>query len=510
MDNRRVFNSYRNRINNSTNSNARSRGSILSKVKGFFNNASANSSLNEIANTTTTTEQQTTHNNHNQFKIPGGFDTSFANETVINAPPSNDNDVQSSPSKLLSDFFKEKGDKPLTKIEYEGVLSLIAKTKNTKPEDKTINNNDSDFTNLLNDKSLLIHPSNTTQNNSILLDSPKQRYLKRNNPDATSMIDTPEYTPVYHTFANNSFNNSFSTANKTMPSIKRVYQFSGLPSPYRTRIRVPSASSSGLRPSVKRHKKKTTANTTEKEDISLANTTFQEKNYKPYKPRSEAANTLLSILDGKLTYTQKEDIIEPKIDVEPKIEEVKVPIIKESSTTTTTKNNQNNNNNTNGISITAKDIAKTILFDKSEPLAFEKTDKIEKKDNSILNGTTSSNAFNFSSNSGNFSFNAKPTVESNTKIEPPQPIIPPPKIENTKPIPEVKVGSSFNFQPPPTVKQTNNNFGFGITNSNTNSSITKPDNNNDFGSYYKFPDVEIVNVQLDGSKVDKYKNLFEF
>ncbi|CAN3500608.1 hypothetical protein DICA1_C09120 [Diutina catenulata] len=56
------------------------------------------------------------------------------------------------------------------------------------------------------------------------LGTPRQRILSRR----PSRVSTPDYTPHYHTIANTS-----------MGSARRVYQFSGLPSPYQTRIKPP-------------------------------------------------------------------------------------------------------------------------------------------------------------------------------------------------------------------------------------------------------------------------------
>ena len=56
-------------------------------------------------------------------------------------------------------------------------------------------------------------------------------------------ISTPGYKPTYHTIQNDTFdrsNQSFNNTTSIIPSIKRVYQFSGLPSPYSTRLRPPS------------------------------------------------------------------------------------------------------------------------------------------------------------------------------------------------------------------------------------------------------------------------------
>lgn len=261
MDNRRVSQAYRDRSREKVLPYP-SRGGLLTKMKRYFSAGSAsNSSAQKQSRSTTQPPPQ-----------PANQSVLAAQSSFI-APANNsfvEGDVTT--NRILSSFFQEKGDRPLTQIEYEGVMSLLDKSRAniTMPVEETPQAEKHEETN------------NTIEARHNQTFAPYSQKVLRN----TSMLDanltsiaTPEYKPVYHTFNDTSRSNV---------SLKRVYQFSGLPSPYRTRIRAPNLNA-------RRAKRLASAasQTSVVPDTSLQSVA--------QKPLSNAANSLLSILDNAHT-----------------------------------------------------------------------------------------------------------------------------------------------------------------------------------------------------------------
>ncbi|ODQ77736.1 hypothetical protein BABINDRAFT_163439 [Babjeviella inositovora NRRL Y-12698] len=104
-----------------------------------------------------------------------------------------------SPNATLAEFFQRRGDNPLSEIEMEGVQSLLKRLTAKNTPVKGVSTPDT---------TVLRFPSELGH---------------------TPVVATPLFTP------------SYATSPAPTHSAKRVYQFSGLPSPYRTRIRSPLA-----------------------------------------------------------------------------------------------------------------------------------------------------------------------------------------------------------------------------------------------------------------------------
>lgn len=260
MDNRKVFRSYREKSKQISSPYPTGDG-FLSKVKQFFKNSSWSLS----SQSTDTDEKSSNKGDLKPFTYP-------VPDNVFRTPlkKSSKNEVEQTPNKILSEFFNSKGDKPITEIEYEGVLSLLSKTASV--SSTPIKHEDS--------KKLSTFPNKNENitlepNTSKIITTPYQQKALRKGPkDSSAIFSTPEYRPVYH-----SVNNSFNSKN-SVPSVKRVYQFSGLPSPYRTRIKAPS--------SVPRSKKS---------KVDMSSTSLLSSQPTPKKPSSQTANKLLSMLD---------------------------------------------------------------------------------------------------------------------------------------------------------------------------------------------------------------------
>ncbi|KAK6455068.1 uncharacterized protein RJT20DRAFT_136229 [Scheffersomyces xylosifermentans] len=471
MDNRKVYKSYRNKLRSISSTNTRG---ILSKVKEYFNTSNNNS--NEDSTPKHASEQPSTSNT----PVATPLDLSSLSGEGQNA------------NNILSSFFREKGDRPLTDVEYEGVMSLMAKSKSNTPIKRLKLNDTSHFDQtdrtIALDRSY-IPPTQPTIDDSMVFATPSaQKTLKKRNAstmhDQSSFIGTPDYTPAYHTF-----NDSF--ANRSVPSVKRVYQFSGLPSPYRTRIRATSASI----------RKVSKSGTKPKQDIS---TTFDHIPRTKYsnnnRPRSEAASTLLSILDGNNTTLSTEDK-PPQNDLKRFANPYSsLPSIKR------VKKVEENAEPAGKPSITAKDIANTIAYDKSKELpvaidtrplfpSSEVTDTASKEVESGKSELSTTTTLFSSSPAKSAAPLKKPAVESSNGF--------------------IFSANGNKHRNEPTVEKTNNGSQFSIPTTFTFDQTTKPVANlKNFSQSvfvdFPFPEVTPLEVVLDRAKVKQYEALFDF
>lgn len=263
MDNRRVMKAYRDRVKEKVLPYP-SRAGLFSRVKRYFS-GSAIPNNRQHEQTRRPTQVAETAANKSGYILPES--STPANNTMI---------ADQSTNRVLSSFFQEKGDQPLSQIEYEGVMSLLEKSKasitlplpDSPSEKKKTSGAD-------------VSSSSTVQHNHTF--APYSQTTLRN----TSMYEgnstsfaTPDYKPVYHTFSDNS---------RANVSVKRVYQFSGLPSPYRTRIKAPNMVSRKAR------RIDTVAQSGSNSTLLPSNQTVDSTSTKVM---SNTANSLLSILGG--------------------------------------------------------------------------------------------------------------------------------------------------------------------------------------------------------------------
>lgn len=228
MDNRRVFKAYKERTSKVT----KPKGGLLLKMKHL---------LNPLWSSRVTESLQP--------------------EQPENSLQQNSSQPEAHANDVLLTFFQAKGDQPLSEVEYEGVKTLLEKARNESFNRSldvgSLDTDDANQTVIRTEQpNIVVTPYNTT--------------LKTGND--LVLLSTPEYKPAYHSVERSS--------SRSIPSVKRVYLFSGLPSPYRTRIKPPSAKKQSLRilPS----------SDSQPLDLSSSFTT---------KPTSKAATTLLEILD---------------------------------------------------------------------------------------------------------------------------------------------------------------------------------------------------------------------
>ncbi|KAM9910881.1 hypothetical protein OXX69_004052 [Metschnikowia pulcherrima] len=269
MDNRRVAKVYRDKSQRVNKLPPAAPAGLFSKVRRYLSTGALPSRIASLrhgsgAAKSPEVQPQTTPRPENSLVLPDSF-VSANNSTVIHGSEDS--------NRILSSFFQEKGNKPLSQVEYEGVMSLLDRSKASVtlplPESTP-------------DRQKGRSPEASAANNTFAQYS--QKTLRNasgygaSNASNTSMASA-DYRPVYHTFSES----------HDARSLKRVYPFSGIPAPYKKRIQAPNFAARKARRIVSAAPSGSTE--------SFADSTTDSA----FKPRSKAANSLLSILDGNNT-----------------------------------------------------------------------------------------------------------------------------------------------------------------------------------------------------------------
>lgn len=366
MDNRRVMKAYRDRSGQYQTS-----GGLFSRVKRYFSGTAApDPQIRTVSAVTAPKRSATAHEPtplHSNTLL-ADLSRSILSTSVLPAADSEDS------NRILSSFFQEKGGKPLTDVEYEGVMALLERSKASitlplpdqspkKPEtmeaSNTVNTNNQNSNNQNANNSI-----NTQSNHTF---GPYSQTKLRNSSMYlnNSSFAVSDYKPQYHTF-----NESTSRANMSM---KRVYQFSGLPSPYRTRIKAPDLAARKLRriTPVVSHPDTMDANLTTDKTVNASSNTAagnvadRTANHtigaaqQSFRPKSKTANALLSVLDGK----KERNGPELDIQLEVREEEIRRPL---HNPYFRPKRRQITRHPV--ASLTAADISNTILHNKTEEI----------------------------------------------------------------------------------------------------------------------------------------------
>lgn len=286
MDNRRVMKLYRDR-----NGRQPSSGGLFSRVKRYFSGPQPQPQTQPK-----TSPEPPKKRNFTSASVPLHSNTLLADlsKSVLLSSGTRTVTENEDSNRILSEFFHEKGGKPLSEIEYEGVMSLLERSKASitlplpdlsprKPNVETAEckNGSTDAnasrkalnTSAMHNNTFVPYSQTKLRNTSMYLNN--------------SSFAASEYKPVYHTF-------NESTSSRANVSMKRVYQFSGLPSPYQTRIKTPNLAARKLR------RITPWGNDTETSAVASTNTTAAEISAasSSFRPKSKTANALLSVLDG--------------------------------------------------------------------------------------------------------------------------------------------------------------------------------------------------------------------
>ncbi|CAH02972.2 FG-nucleoporin NUP60 [Kluyveromyces lactis] len=246
--------------------------SFFNKIKSFFQNQEvrqkeAKNEPKHIANG----QRRST----SSFSVPGGFYDSqaaaessailsralgaqTAESTFADDNEAEEEDPNVSNAKLAS-FFQEKGDRPLTEMEMEGVISVMKRCRSV---------------------------SSTPFGSRIISESktiPNSKVLRTTSESVATPLKATSYTPRYEdsSVGNNSIRSTRSSVTR------RIFDYSKVPSPYRTTVYKYSAATLPSK----------SANAT----LPLQPTETKNKitrNRSPPKKLSNTASALMSILDG--------------------------------------------------------------------------------------------------------------------------------------------------------------------------------------------------------------------
>lgn len=275
-------------------SNGSSRASsFFKRMKSFFNNDQSIYRSRDQVN-----GSGRDSNEDDSPRIPGGFFSADASKVRSNSQPvvlkrhgddrsifsnitqnvaegdsEDDFDYGNTSNAKLADFFRKKGDEPLTDIEMEGVLSLMKKANRSGNAHKR-------------------PVINTSADDSMALESSRVLKSSRTPSMAASSYKAPSFTPRYDDSVG-----SQSLANASLRSTssrRRVFDYSSFPTPYKTVVYKYSAADSG---SAKRNSNSAVAFETSSSDLDLPS----KSNNAPTQKLSNTASALVSLLDGTQT-----------------------------------------------------------------------------------------------------------------------------------------------------------------------------------------------------------------
>ncbi|AAS53368.1 AFL004Cp [Eremothecium gossypii ATCC 10895] len=240
--------------------------SLLQRVKSFFH---GDERLSHLSRSDDASSDQ------KLYHVPGGFYDVDARNPVVKLPSAlavgtaessgnfkatlsdGEEDEPNISNAKLAQFFREKGDAPLTEIEYEGVMSLIKRSQSV---------------------------ASTPDGKNILPKEVSELRVLRSTSDTTyTPLRAPSYTPKYGNIA---LHNTNSAGTSTPPTRRRVFDYSRLPSPYRTTVYKYSAAKV---PSQGTTTRKTSENAVSK----------PVKSTHAPKKLSHTASALISLLDGE-------------------------------------------------------------------------------------------------------------------------------------------------------------------------------------------------------------------
>ncbi|CCK68985.1 FG-nucleoporin NUP60 KNAG_0B05520 [Huiozyma naganishii CBS 8797] len=148
-----------------------------------------------------------------------------ADDTQLRQEQGDESEANVSNAKLAN-FFAEKGDVPLTDIELEGVMSLLQKSKKFESRNSSFAN----ATAPVISKDDHYTPDRLFKNN---------RVLSTSSTMANSSFKVPTFTPKYENQTGGSRNYSLRSissaagSDASNTSARRVFDYSGMPSPYR-------------------------------------------------------------------------------------------------------------------------------------------------------------------------------------------------------------------------------------------------------------------------------------
>lgn len=471
MDNKRVYRTYKEKVREQASPYMKPGHGLFSRFKRLFSPKNSERAQKKSSVEKLTREEEPDKAEGEISKVQE--QSSFINNSAL--------DSERSPNEILTQFFLKKKDSGLSDVEYEGVISLMNKSRASANNSVISQYTESG-----------VPSRQPLQFADVSLQSrrkgPNDTFLSRNdstfmsNPgnQEKSLLKGPE-TLFSGYGAMQTPNNSFS--HRSLPPMKRVYQFSGLPSPYRTKIRPPSLRlQQGF----------------QKPANPVASAGHPSQKSLP-QPMSNAANSLLSILDGNSVEEKPKANDTRGDDVSKNLSQFGNPYsksrnLKKHKSQTSSAQTQTENSKKKGPTVlTADDIKNTVYFNTAQDLD-------EKEDDS----------------------NSAPSGKDSTKV----PLIPNVP-ENTKDVNKKPI-KDYEFQEAKIEKNPASTFNFnGISNGNALHSKQPMSSKFNFGetqlpqlnrnpqqasleNEFSFPKLDLVQVDLDQHKVNQYMDLFTF
>ncbi|GME79082.1 unnamed protein product [Ambrosiozyma monospora] len=217
---------------------------FFSSIRRLFSSTVPTSSPVKTNNTNSSANSNTVKANANKTIDYSSFAT-FSNISAQN---------NANPNETLTEFFKSKGDEPLTDMEVEGVLSLInkahaqnnsmldASSKSFAGTGKTGGFNAPRFNTTTTNATIGDITSGLNTSNNSMLANNTTTVLRPRNLKTPVKVDTPTYTPKINTVKRRRQNiNNISALGNHIPQStrRRIVTFSSLPSPFRNRISSP-------------------------------------------------------------------------------------------------------------------------------------------------------------------------------------------------------------------------------------------------------------------------------
>ncbi|CCH42441.1 Muscle M-line assembly protein unc-89 [Wickerhamomyces ciferrii] len=204
--------------------------------------------------------------------------------------------VEDSPNARLAEFFAKKGNEPLSEIELEGVKSLLAKSNSPKQ--------------ILFKQSQIIDTKEEEEDEA---NNTNEQILK-NSKSESSVKSTPSFKATYNKSISedNTFDNSINSI--TSQRKKRIFDFSGFPSPYRTTRFKDTSFLLDDDDNEHQNKKHTLSS---ESTIEPKNSLNDDSGDKKEKKISNTASALLSFIEGKddeITKNYEEQQNQPKKD----------------------------------------------------------------------------------------------------------------------------------------------------------------------------------------------------
>ncbi|EDK46403.1 hypothetical protein LELG_04584 [Lodderomyces elongisporus NRRL YB-4239] len=281
---------------------------------------------------------------NNKFNINANADVDADVDVDVDVNETENGDVTLNANDVLSNFFKKKGNSQLTDVEYEGVMSLMSKSRAGTPYKRSnIELSMNEESEQASKRRHLTRGDESTiglingindETFSIVGSTPHRQHYTRVNPNTStnSIGYRSTYRPVY----DDTFDRSYQLLhNNTISHLPRgrVTLMSRRPAPYRSRMKGFASRQSSLNRTSAETSTATANEMTKPDNSSFSESLLKKKpalvtasssssssSFDKGRPMSQTARALLTILDGskeKLTEAESKDGAKDQKNVKP-------------------------------------------------------------------------------------------------------------------------------------------------------------------------------------------------